>query len=59
MFKLIEARLECERVAGGTAHQRRGIRQRRRLARFWRYLFPPSRSFNGWQPVTTQPTHHC
>jgi hypothetical protein len=51
------ARLEYERAGGGAAHQRRGVRQRRRLARFWRYLFRPSRSFIGWQPVTTQPTH--
>ena len=47
--------LEHDRV-GRTAHQRRAVRQRRRLARFWRYLFPPNRSFIGWQPVTTQPT---
>ena len=52
-----EARLEYERVGGGAAYQRRGVRQRRRLARFWRYLFRPSRSFIGWRPVTTQPTH--
>ena len=52
-----EARLEYERVGGGAAHQRRGVRQRRRLARFWRYLFRPSRSSIGWQPVVTQPTH--
>jgi len=52
-----EARLEYERVGGGAAHQRRGVRQRTRLARFWRYLFRPSRSFIGWQPVITQPTH--
>ena len=52
-----EARLEYERVGGGAAHQRRGVRQRRRLARFWRYLFRPSPSFIGWQPVVTQPTH--
>jgi hypothetical protein len=63
MFKLTraqlstEAWLEYDRVGGGAAHQRRGLRQRRRLARFWRYLFRPSRSFIGWQPVTTQPTH--
>jgi hypothetical protein len=52
-----EARLECERAGGRATHQRRGVRLRRRLARFWRDLFRPSRSFIGWQPVTTQPTH--
>jgi hypothetical protein len=52
-----EARLEYERVGGGAAYQRRGVRQRRMLARFWRYLFRPSRSFIGWRPVSTQPTH--
>ena len=62
MFKLTraqlstEAWLEYDRVGGGAAHQRR-VRQRRRLARFWRSLFRPSRSFIGWQPVTTRPTH--
>ena len=51
------ARLEYERVGGGAAHQRRGVQQRRRLARFWRHLFRPRGSFIGWQPITTQPTH--
>jgi hypothetical protein len=52
-----EAWLECERAGGGATHQRHRVRLRRRLARFWRDLFRPSRSFIGWQPVTTQPTH--
>jgi len=45
-----ETRLEYERVGGGAAHQRHGVRHRRRLARFWRYLFHPSRSVIGLQP---------
>jgi hypothetical protein len=52
-----EMRLEYERAGGGAAHQRHAVRHRRRLARFWRYLFHPGRSVIGWQPVTTQPTH--
>ena len=40
----------------GGAHQRRRVRLRSRIARFWRSLFRPSRSFIGWQPVTIQPT---
>ena len=51
-----ETRLEHERAGGGAAHQRHAVRHRGRLARFWRYLFRPSRSVIGWQPVTTQPT---
>lgn len=51
-----ETRLEHERAGGGAAHQRHAVRHRGRLARFWRHLFRPSRSFIGWQPVTTQPT---
>ena len=39
-----ETRLEYERAGGGAAHQRHGVRHRGRLARFWRYLFRPSRS---------------
>jgi len=53
-----ETRLEHERAGGGAAHQRHVGRHRGRLARFWRYLFRPSRSVIGWQPVTTQPTRH-
>ena len=51
-----ETRLEYERAGGGAAHQRHAVRHGR-LARFWRYLFQPSRPVIGWQPVTTQPTH--